>query len=201
MGRNKKKETFFHNGWLSDPEFSIWLKKGKTETFQCKVCPGTEKTREKSLGDMSVGALRKHAGGGRHEKCVEQYQSTLSFFQPNKEQQQPVATSSNASTPNSEDGPDPEVVEVDGSNNRNLSNENHSVPNPIPSIFSVYSSAKAEIIWALNCVQHGYSDNSAKDFGDTLRAMCPSSPEAQNFKMASTKLMYVVNYGLYIDVR
>ena len=48
-----------------------------------------------------------------------------------------------------------------------------------------------EIIWALNCVHQGFSDNSVNDFGDTLQAMCPTRPEAQTFKMASTKLMYI----------
>ena len=46
-------------------------------------------------------------------------------------------------------------------------------------------------------MQRGFSDNSVKDFGDTLRAMCPTSPEAQTFKMGPTKLMYVVNHGLH----
>ena len=68
---------------------------------------------------------------------------------------------------------------------------------PIPSLFRVQSSTKAEIVWALHCILHGYSDTSTEDFGNTLRAMCPTSPEAQDFKMGYTKLGYVANHGLY----
>ena len=119
---------------------------------------------------MGVGALKKHAGTDAHVKNITQYKSALSFFPKQQQQQQLESNNSN--------------------NNQNIT------PDPIPSIFSIYAVAKAEIIWALYCVQHGLSDNSMKEFGETLRAMCPSSPEARNFKMASTKL-YVVNHGLY----
>ena len=179
MRRTKKKDTFFDKSWLSDPEFSLWLLKGNSETtFRCRVCPEKEKTKFKTLGDMGVGALKKHAGTDAHVKNITQYKSTLSFF-PKQQQQQPKQQQQ-------------QQLESNNSNN----NQNIT-PDPIPSIFSIYAVAKADIIWALYCVQHGLSDNSMKEFGETLRTMCPSSPEAQNFKMASTKLMYVVNHGLY----
>ena len=49
----------------------------------------------------------------------------------------------------------------------------------------------------MNCVVKGYSDRSNDDFGDILRAMCPTCPEAKYFKMGRNKLKYVVNHGLY----
>ena len=165
MRRTKKKETFFDKSWLSDPEFSLWLLKGNSETtFQCRVCPEKEKMKFKTLGDMGVGALKKHA--------VNSLLLSKAQIQPKQQQQQQLESNNS-------------------NNNQNIT------PGPIPSIFCLRYSVYAEIIWALYCVQHGLSDNSMKEFGETLRVMCPSSPEAQNFKMASTKLMYVVNHGLY----
>ena len=43
----------------------------------------------------------------------------------------------------------------------------------------------------------GYSDRPNHEFGDILRTMCPTSPEAKCFKMGCNKLKYVVNHRLY----
>ena len=72
-----------------------------------------------------------------------------------------------------------------------------SPSNLIAAHFTATSSTNAEIIWALNFVVKGYSDRSNEDFGDILRAMCPTSPEAKCFKMGCNKLKYVVNHGVY----
>ena len=125
-----------------------------------------------------------------HKKNLSQYMSTLSFFEKPK---QVKSGESGESSVNATDILEVDLTTVPEHNNNNK----NTTPDPIPSIFSIQSCAKAEIIWALNCVQQGFSDNSVKDFGDTLRGICPTSSEAQTFKMASTKLMYVVNHGLY----
>ena len=171
--RKNKKQTYFDVQWLIDPLYSDWLKAGSTnKTFRCKVCPGKKgNSEERTLGDMGVGALKKHAGGEGHKKNINQYMSTLHFFQPKQKQ----VTSDDTT----------------------VAQSNSKEVNPIPSIFSVQASMRTEIIWALNCVHWGYSDNSNKDFGNTLRAMCPTSTEAQQYEMGATKLQYVVNHGLY----
>ena len=72
-----------------------------------------------------------------------------------------------------------------------------SPSNLIAAHLTATSGTNAEIIWALNCVVKGYSDRSNEDFGDILRAMCPTSPGAKCFKMGRNKLKYVVNHGVY----
>ena len=67
--------------------------------------------------------------------------------------------------------------------------------------FNTTSGANAEIIWTLNCVVKGYSDRSNGNFGDILRAMCLTNPEAKCFKMGQKKLKYVVNHGPYLYFR
>ena len=54
----------------------------------------------------------------------------------------------------------------------------------------------SEIIWALKSVVSGFSNNSCDDFAQTLRAMCPDSKIANDFKLGRTKLMYLVNYSI-----
>ena len=54
----------------------------------------------------------------------------------------------------------------------------------------------SEIIWTLKSVVSGFSNNSCDDFAPTLRAMCPDSKLAKEFKLGRTKLMYLVNYGI-----
>ena len=68
---------------------------------------------------------------------------------------------------------------------------------PLSSFFNQCLVEEAHIVWALNCVRNGYSDNSADDFGNVLRHICPSDKIAGKFQMGRKKLMYVVNHGLF----
>ena len=43
----------------------------------------------------------------------------------------------------------------------------------------------------------GYADKLNDDFGDLLRAMCPTSPKAEYFKMGCNMPKYVVNHSLF----
>lgn len=52
------------------------------------------------------------------------------------------------------------------------------------------------IIWALKSVIDGYSDDSCKDFAETLWAMCPDSKIASDLKLSLTKLMYAINHDI-----
>lgn len=158
---------------------------------------------------MGMGALRKHAKTQQHVNCMKQYLSTLAFFSPKQQQQgkqQQQATQEQEQQPAQEHENQPtqeqQNQQEQPEGQQHLQMEQAQAPisvpgRPIPTIFSLAAVAKAELIWAFYCVHHGLSDNSMKEIGDTLRAMCPSSPEANNFQMASTKLMYVVNHGIY----
>ena len=68
---------------------------------------------------------------------------------------------------------------------------------PLPSFFNQHLVEEAHIVWALNCVKNGYSDNSAGDFGNGLRHICPNDKVAEKFQMGQKKHMYIVNYGLF----
>ena len=58
------------------------------------------------------------------------------------------------------------------------------------------SATKAEIMWALNCVSHGYSGNSCAAVNDLFQSMFPDSEIAKEFKMGANKIAYILNFGI-----
>ena len=172
------KQTLFDKTWLKDPAYKDWLKVGRTNTsFRCKVCK--EKNKEWTLGDMGVGAIKKHMSTDGHKDKMKCYQDAIAVFQ----QRKPV----NSDTMVADDSMQPAPASTSSST---LSS------NLIASHFNAILGTNAEIIWALNCVVMGYSVRSNDDFGDILRAMCPTSPEAKCFKIRHNNLKYIVSHGL-----
>lgn len=55
---------------------------------------------------------------------------------------------------------------------------------------------KAEIVWALKCVMSHYSMNSSKDMKTVLQLMFPDSIIAKKITIGSSKLSYMICYGL-----
>ena len=68
---------------------------------------------------------------------------------------------------------------------------------PLSSYFNHRLVEEAHIVWALNCIKNGYSDNSADDFWNVLRRIYPNDKVPEKFQMGRKKPMYVVNYGLF----
>ena len=55
---------------------------------------------------------------------------------------------------------------------------------------------KAEILWALNCVTSGYSNNSCSDLNSLFQVMFPDSEIAKLFQLGPDKIRYMVNFGI-----
>ena len=173
------KQTLFDKTSLKDPAYKDWLKVGSRKTtFKCKVCE--EKNKEQTLGDMGVGVIKKHMATDGHKDKMKCYQDAIAVFQRRK----PVNN-------------DAVVADNDNMEPASASSSSSTSPsNLIAAHFNATSGTNAEIIWVLNCVVKGYSDRSNDDFGDILRAICPTSPEAKCFKIGRNKLKYVVNHDL-----
>ena len=76
------KQTFFDKTWLKDPAYKDWLKAGSTNTtFKCKVC---KENKERTLGDMGVGAIKKHMATNGHKDKMKCYQDAIAVFQRRK---------------------------------------------------------------------------------------------------------------------
>ena len=130
---------------------------------------------------MGVGAIKKHIATDGHKDKMKYYQDAIPVFQRRKPVNNDAVAADN-------DNMQPAPASTSSST---------SPSNLIAAHFTATSGTNAEIIWALNCVVKGYSDRSNEDFGDILRAMCPTSPETKCFKMGRNKLKYVVNHGVY----
>ena len=55
---------------------------------------------------------------------------------------------------------------------------------------------KAEIMWTLKAVMSHYSYNSASDINILLQSMFPDSKIAKKFQLGSTKMTYIIKFGL-----
>lgn len=64
------------------------------------------------------------------------------------------------------------------------------------SVLAAPSSTRAEIYWALHCVQCNYSFNSNVELGKLFSVMFPDSEVAKAYSMSRTKLGYQINHGL-----
>ena len=55
---------------------------------------------------------------------------------------------------------------------------------------------KPRIIWTLNSVLRGYSNNSDENLNATFKAMFSDNKIAQNFQLGSDELSYLTNWGV-----
>ena len=55
---------------------------------------------------------------------------------------------------------------------------------------------KAEVIWALKCIESGYSNNSNNDMNAVFKCLFPDSEIASSFQMEPDKLHYYVTFAL-----
>lgn len=74
-----------------------------------------------------------------------------------------------------------------------LNSESHTTPNSFIVKEQVVS---AEIKWALKSVYNRFSFRSCAEISDLFKSMFTDSDIAQSFSMGSTKLSYIVSFGL-----
>ena len=83
---------------------------------------------------------------------------------------------------------------------RDTHKESESVPttqgNVLTKFLLTKHQHKAEILWALKTVMSYFSYNSATDITDVFRAMFPDSAIAQKINCGSTKLSYLICFGI-----
>lgn len=72
---------------------------------------------------------------------------------------------------------------------------------PTFSSFREDETIKADILWALKCIQSNYAFASKHDSSELHRSMFPDSNIALNYSMAETKIRYIVDFGIATYVR
>ena len=66
----------------------------------------------------------------------------------------------------------------------------------INALSSLCKKQKAEIVWALQSVLSGYSNNSYADISKIFTCMFPDVKIAKSFELGATKLKYFINFGI-----
>ena len=212
------KQTYFEDKWLTDSQFSRWIKKEKdNKLFGCKLC----KKSGLKLSNMGKQAVISHTDGDGHKQEVNRLQQIDNFFKKHS-----VTTSASPSTKSSV-----EVVPVDGDVEGSSQNADGS-PNTLtttkatttPSLAVIDVDAeegpsksgpatkemqttitsglersaqlKACITWTLTSVMRNFSNNSTKGLDKVFKTMFPDSDIARNFHLGPDKLKYLTNFGI-----
>lgn len=184
------KKTKFNKQWLDPdlhPEFNKWLSDvpDKVNQAYCTVC---HKFIE--LSNMGIRALNSHLKSNAHIKSVSaksQQKPVGMFFSKNQNiisQTSPIIEPSQ-STP---------IIEPSQSkgNGETLC----SSSNTINSYLLKDDVLKAECLWAMHVVNKKMSYNSCAYISQIFQVMFPDSVIAKQFKLGSSKVAYLVSYGL-----
>lgn len=190
-----KYDSTFKQDWLDPkkfPDFASWLRKEKLDTeAYCILCRKTI-----SVASQGKASLDGHAKSEKHKKMVE-----ASISQP------PITCVFSRSAPPTSTlsfAENPVVVDIDAPDDTSRPTSSLStvsyiseVSRPPQNPFIIkQETVRSEIIAALNCVDKRHSYNSYKDFVSILTAIAPDSSIAKAMTLGSTKIAYIITYGL-----
>lgn len=203
------KKTVFNRLWLDDPEFSQWLQEVKDSPHEafCASCKASF-----ALSNMGRQAVKSHAGSSKHGKSLkaahEQAFTMSAFFQKGRS----TTTAAAEGCPTSATGGQEDSVsqvEVKPADCTSVAvtttTDTAVVSIPVPSVnrpntMTGYVTndqvTTAEIIWAMKTVVSHFSLNSSRDMKDIFQQMFVDSSIAKRISIGSTKLAYVITYGL-----
>lgn len=161
-----KYKSHFQDLWLTDSEFSGWLKKDKSNTNAfCKVC-----MKSFSVANHGKKSLQLHAAGDKHKSRL-----------PSDSQTKLVQLVSNRKENN---------------DNEKEKDEQVSTTPSVKTFFINEAVTDAEILWVLDVILSKYSLNSCSNKNELFATMFKDSKIAQSFKCGSTKCSYIINFGL-----
>lgn len=204
MSGNKK--TVFNELWLDPavhPEFSAWLQKYQKSPHDA-FCNGCKTVIH--LSNMGRQAISSHAKSTKHMKYVESLTSrqgnVISFLRPRiHTPDSHVSTSAETVVGGSQSQPAVSATTSQASASA-VSQTNVGAGDAVTKVVSMYgfvandSVTKAEIVWAIKIIMSHFSLNSSKDMKDVLQMMFPDSAIAKKIAIGSTKMAYVISYGL-----
>ena len=162
-------QTYFNDCWLKEDAFKNWLSKVVDEKQgRCRLCK-----KDFKLSNMVKKALLSHAPGKKHN---ERDIKIKTFFIPvnqkkiaNKNTEFKSAENDNGSSSNS---------------STHVVDQSSKLVQPTLELVTTNSDkTKVEIIWALKCIESGYSDNSNNDMNVVFECMFPDSKITSCFQM------------------
>ena len=189
----------FKKEWREKKEYKDWIKEipeNPTKAY-CKLC---NKTIE--LSNMGQTGLTSHMKGKKHGQALALRsgaapQQSMTVFCSSRDQ--PDSTLPDAGSSTSKQHHDECQAEDDGQERKDVDANGTCVRRNTNAVTHYATSREvkiAEIIWAMKSVMAHFSYNASADIGDVFRAMFPDSGIARNFKCASTKVAYLVCFGI-----
>lgn len=183
------KKCKFQPAWLDDPQFKLWLtsdaeSKHNAACRFCKTCF--------SLGNMGVGALKKHAEGKKHRSIVTPLataaQGTISFVPKSNSLS---STKETAQTEQNRNDSSKEIEIIRSADSESLKEKMF-----VDRFFNSKDVIKAEIIWALSRVKSHLSSRASEHSVELFPVMFHDSAIAAKFQMKKDKVAYVITFGL-----
>ena len=170
MSKNKKKRVF-NAKWREERDFKSWLTSCKTEEkARCRICKNFLIWTEKHL--------ESHCHGKKHK---ENDVKTKSFFQPlNKSLVKLVKGYENETV----------RVVVQPTSSRVEQPTSSRTQATFELVVRNSEKTRAEILWALNSVSSGYSNNSCSNIYKLFQSIFFDSKIVNSFQMGLTKQIF-----------
>ena len=167
---------------MEENAFKSWLSKAADKKqARCRICK-----KDFELSNMDKKTLLSHAAGKKHSER----DMKIKIF--SKPANQKKITNSNTEFKSAEND--------DGSSSNcstHVVDQCSKLVQPTLELVTTNSDkTKDVIIWALKCIESGYSDNSNNGMNVVFKCMLPDSKIAGSFQMGPDKLHYYVTFGL-----
>lgn len=198
MAAKRKYSTIFQETWLDPakfPNYVSWLRKDSSSKHfaRCIICD-----RSFSVAGGGKSQVDSHGKSRRHKRRI---QNLVGQFEVSEFCQ---TTHTNSLAP--VQPAQPVIIDVE-STSSTLSPSSLS-PISMSSVSTIAQSipanrfilreqtVRAEIIAAMNCLDKRNSYNSYRDFVEILSAMAPDSEIIKSMQLGSTKVAYLIAFGL-----
>ena len=168
------KKTTFNQKWLEEDEFKLWLAPTKDASIaRCKLCK-----KDIELSNMGRQALLSLCSGKKHKDADVKVKV---FFQPRKQKEKDQSKFSQLESEKTDTDKEPCSSKTQAS---------------IELVVKNSESSKAEILWTLESISAGYSNNSCTDIAGLFQQMFPDSHITKSVQLGPTKLKYLTNFGI-----
>jgi hypothetical protein len=208
------KRTTFIKDWLTDPQFSGWLKELAHNKHQARCSMCSETFELSNMGRQAVSSHQKSALHLKNSKSassmlgigafLEVSRGTVVLAESPSDQQTPQPGLHVPSSTTVESGPpfsasssvtfDSTEVAVMGQKPDSRSLDRTAV-RTVKTYLINDSVSKSEILWALKIVMNHLSFRSCLDIGETFQQMFPDSEIAKKFTLSKTKAAYSIVHG------
>lgn len=176
------KETHFNDAWLDptlSPGWSSWLQKVKNNPHQakCLIC-----LKVIELSNMEKRAIISHEKSQYHCQTMSARKSSSmsSFFSVDNSLKSMSETTTS---------------EVTTSSDTTIALPTNTVSQTLP-VYNTENVTKAEILWALHCVQSKQSFRAQEGISKLFAKMFTDSTIASKIQLSRTKVGYLITFGL-----